>query len=183
MGEAAVLQAIASRYAALGSLMDERWRRPWAAAEARSYGRGGVSALHRVTGLSANTIAKGLAELQEREANPAAPRPVRLRRAGAGRRRATEADPGLLAALEALVDPATRGDPQSALRWTCKSTTRLAGELTRAGHPVSARTVGRLLKRLGYRLQANRKTKEGGQHAERNAQFEHINARVREFQS
>ena len=183
MEEAVALQAIASRYAALASLMDERWRRQWAAAEAKSYGRGGVSALQRVTGLSPNTIAKGLAELQAREANPSTPLPARLRRPGAGRKPAIEADPGLLAALEALVDPATRGDPQSALRWTCKSTAHLAGELTRTGHPVSARTVGRLLKRLGYSLQANRKTKEGGQHADRNAQFEHINASVQEIQS
>lgn len=163
--------------------MDERWRRQWAAAEARSYGRGGVGAVSRVTGLSPNTITKGLGELQEREANPGVAPPIRLRKPGAGRKRVPEADPQLLAALEKLVDPVTRGDPESALRWTCKSTAHLAGELTRLGHAASARTVGRLLKTLGYSLQGSRKTKEGSGHPDRNAQFEHINSTVSSFQA
>jgi transposase len=111
-----------------------------------------------------------------------APTPTRLRGVGGGRKRKTTSDPTLLSALEALVDPATRGDPQSPLRWTCKSTYTLARELTNQGHPVSARTVGRLLRAAGYSLQGNRKTKEGGTHPDRNAQFEHINATAKKFQ-
>jgi len=182
MQDAAAIQGIESRYAALVSLMDERTRRQWAAAEARSYGWGGVRAVSGATGMSPNTIAKGFAELEAREADPETPVEPRVRKPGAGRKRATQADPKLAAALEELVDPATRGDPMSPLRWTCKSTTQLAGELTRQGHPVSPRTVGRLLKASGYSLQGNRKTKEGKDHPDRNAQFEHINATVVAFQ-
>jgi len=152
MQDATVIQGIASRYASLSTLMDERMRRQWAAAEARSYGWGGIRAVSRATGLSPNTISKGLVELETHEANPSAPRSGRLRKPGAGRQRACVADPGLAAALERLVDPVTRGDPQSPLRWTCKSTTQLARELTRQGHPVSPRTVGRLLKASGHSL-------------------------------
>jgi hypothetical protein len=182
MQDAAAIQGIESRYAALSSLMDERMRRQWAAAEAKSYGWGGMRAVTHATGMSPNTIAKGLIELQIRESNPGAPIPERLRCPGAGRKRVTEADPELGEVLERLVDPATRGDPMSPLRWTCKSTAQLAGELTRQGHPVSPRTVGRLLKEAGYSLQSNRKTKEGKGHPDRNAQFEHINASVLAFQ-
>ena len=132
--------------------------------------------------MSPNTIAKGLVELRAQEENPEAPIDSRLRAPGAGRKRCTEADGNLATSLEHLVDPVTRGDPQSPLRWTCKSTTQLAGELTRQGHPVSPSTVGRLLKAAGYSLQSNRKTKEGGAHPDRNAQFEHINATVMVFQ-
>jgi hypothetical protein len=183
MQDAAVIEGIESRYAALSSLMDERMRRQWAAAEAKSYGWGGMRAVTHATGMSPKTIAKGLAELKIRESHPERPLPERLRCAGAGRKRATEADPELAGALERLVDPATRGDPMSPLRWTCKSTAQLAGELTRQGHPVSPRTVGRLLKEAGYSLQSNRKTKEGKDHPDRNAQFEHINASVLAFQA
>jgi hypothetical protein len=133
-------------------------------------------------GLSPHTIRKGLAELRERSIHPDRPIPERLRAPGAGRKRCTESDSGLETALERLVDPVTRGDPQSPLRWTCKSTTQLAKELTRQGHPVSPSTVGRLLRAAGYSLQSNRKTKEGADHPDRNAQFEHINATVRAFQ-
>ena len=182
MQDAAAIQGIASRYASLSRLMDERMRRQWAAAEARSYGWGGIRAVSRATGLSPNTIAKGLAELQVHEADPSAPRSQRLRKPGAGRKRACDADPGLAAALERLVDPVTRGDPQSPLRWTCKSTTQLARELTQQGHPVSPRTVGRLLRASGYSLQGNRKIKEGADHPDRNTQFQHINATVVDFQ-
>jgi hypothetical protein len=182
MQDAATIQRIESRYADLSSVMDERLRRQWAAAEAKSYGWGGVRAVSRATGLSPNTISKGLTELESRAADPKAPRPSRLRQPGAGRKRATDADPELAAALELLVDPVTRGDPQSPLRWTCKSTTQLARELARQGHPVSPRTVGRLLKASGYSLQGNRKTKEGAGHPDRNAQFEHINSTVLSFQ-
>jgi hypothetical protein len=182
MQDATAIQGIESRYAALATLMDERMRRQWAAAEARSYGWGGMRAVRRATGLSPNTIAKGLVELEAREANPSVVRESRLRKPGAGRKRIIDADPGLADILQRLVDPVTRGDPQSPLRWTCKSTTQLAGELTRQGHPVSPRTVGRLLKASGYSLQGNRKAKEGANHPDRNAQFEHINATVVDFQ-
>ena len=182
MQDAATIKKIGSRYAALGSVMDERMRRQWAAAEARSYGWGGVRAVNRATGMSPNTIVRGLAELEFMEAHPTTPHPTGLRCPGGGRKRAIEVDPDLAVVLERLVDPVTRGDPQSPLRWTCKSTTQLANELTQFKHPVSPRTVGRLLKAAGYSLQSNRKTKEGGAHPDRNAQFEHINAMVMAFQ-
>ncbi len=182
MQDASAIQRIGSRFAALGSLMDERMRRQWAAAEAKAYGWGGVRAVSGATGMSPNTIAKGLLELTAREENPTARVEPRLRAPGAGRKRCTEADGELATALERLVDPVTRGDPQSPLRWTCKSTTQLADELTGRGHQVSPSTVGRLLKAAGYSLQSNRKTKEGGAHPDRNAQFEHINATVQAFQ-
>ena len=182
MQDAAAIQGIEFRYAALASLMDEPMRRQWAAAEARSYGWGGRRAVSRATGISPTTITTGRAELETREADPQGPRQSRLRKRGGGRKRLTTVDPELAASLESLVDPMTRGDPQSPLRWTCKSTTQLANELTRQGHPVSPRTVGRLLKAAGYSLQSNRKTKEGSNHPDRNAQFEHINATVIAFQ-
>lgn len=182
MQDEGVLRAIESKYRSLSVLMDERMRRQWAAAESRAYGWGGVRAVSTVTGMSPNTIRKGLAELAVRDENPDAPVESALRRTGAGRKRRTETDPELLDALESLVEPTTRGDPESALRWTCKSTTLLARELTRHRHPVSARTVGRLLNESGYSLQSNRKTLEGGSNPDRNAQFEFINARVLTFQ-
>ncbi len=182
MQDAAAIQGIESRYAALASLMDERMRRQWAAAEATSYGWGGLRAVSRATGMSPTTIAVGRAELEAREGDEEAPCESRLRKPGGGRKRLTAVDPELAASLERLVDPVTRGDPQSPLRWTCKSTTQLAGELTRQGHRVSPRTVGRLLKAAGYSLQSNRKTREGNDHPDRNAQFEHINATVVAFQ-
>jgi hypothetical protein len=182
MQDAAELAAIATKYSSLAPLMDERMRRQWAAAEARAYGWGGVRALSSVIGMSPNTIKKGLAELAQREETPDVPLPSRLRVEGGGRKRCSEADPELVDALEQLVEPATRGDPESPLRWTCKSTTHLAEALTEQGHPVSPRTVGRLLNADGYSLQSNRKTKEGENHPDRNAQFEHINATVKRFQ-
>ncbi len=132
--------------------------------------------------MSPNTIRKGLAELTARESNPRAVIDPRLRREGGGRKRSSEADPKLLETLEWLVEPLTRGDPCSPLRWTCKSTTNLAEELSRMGHPVSPRTVGRLLNADGFSLQSNRKTKEGESHPDRNAQFEFINGTVKRFQ-
>jgi hypothetical protein len=182
MQDAAAVQGIESRFVALATVMDERMRRQWAAAEARAYGWGGIRAVGRATGMSANTITRGLAELKTREMKPRTASTTRIRHPGAGRKRVTEDDPELQGALDRIVDPVTRGDPQSPLRWTCKSTTQLANELTRQGHRVSPSTVGRLLKAAGYSLQSNRKTKEGGDHPDRNAQFEHINATVRAFQ-
>jgi Rhodopirellula transposase DDE domain len=178
----AQLDAIVRKYAALAPLMDEGMRRQWAAAEARAVGWGGIRALSSGIGMSPNTIKRGLAELTTREEFPDQPVPLRLRAEGGGRKRCVEADPELMTALEQLVDPVTRGDPESPLRWTCKSTTQLAEALTRLGHPVSPRTVGRLLNADGYSLQSNRKTKEGEQHPDRNAQFEHINQMVKQFQ-
>ena len=182
MQEAAALLAIESRYRSLSMLMDERMRRQWAAADSRTYGWGGVRAVGGVIGMSPNTIRKGLEELAARDENPQAPVETGLRRAGAGRKKRTQTDPQLLQALESLVEPTTRGDPQSPLRWTLKSTTQLAQELTRQKHPVSPRTVGRLLNGLEYSLQGNRKTLEGSSHPDRNAQFEYINASVKRFQ-
>jgi len=157
-------------------------RRQWAAAEARACGWGGLQAVSIAIHMSPNTLRKGLAELAAREKNPQAPVDPYLRRQGGGRKPRSEADPGLLGALEQMVEPLTRGDPESPLRWTCKSTTHLAEELSRLGHPVSPRTVGRLLNADGYSLQSNRKTKEGESHPDRNAQFEFINLAVKQFQ-
>lgn len=182
MQDAISTQRIADKFESLTAMMDERMRRQWAAAEASAYGWGGIEAVSVATGMSPHTIRKGLRELESRVKIPSTPIPQRLRAAGAGRKQSTVADGELEAALERLVDPATRGDPQSPLRWTCKSTTRLANELKEQGHRVSASTVGRLLKAAGYSLQSNRKTREGGDHPDRNAQFEHINATVLEFQ-
>lgn len=182
MQDAAVLDSIAAKYLSLAPLMDERMRRQWAAAEARAYGWGGVRAVSGVIGMSPNTIKKGLSELTERAESPEVPLATRLRREGGGRKRSSESDPELLGALERLVDPVTRGDPGSPLRWTCKSTTHLAEALSAQGHEVSPRTVGRLLNADGYSLQSNRKTKEGEDHPDRNAQFEHINRTVKLFQ-
>ncbi len=176
MQDASTIKQIRSKYRSLVALMDERMRRRWGATEAKAYGWGGVRAVSHATGMSANTIRKGLAELGARVEH------VRVRRAGAGRKRCLEIDPELRESLERLVDPVTRGDPQSPLRWTCKSTTHLADCLTRQGHTVSPRTVGRLLNAAGYSLQSNRKTLEGVGHPDRNAQFEHINASVIAFQ-
>jgi DDE family transposase len=181
MQDAQTLTRIRRKYRLLAPEMDERRRRQWAAAEARELGWGGVTLVARATGLSRPTITTGLRELDQ-------PRRARLRdaarvrRPGGGRKRLTHTDPELVAALEALLEPATRGDPESPLRWTCKSTRRLADELTRQRHPVGARTVAALLQQAGYSLQANRKTREGAGHPDRNAQFEFINAHVRTFQ-
>ena len=182
MQNESVLRDIELKYNSLSVLMDERMRRQWAAAESRAYGWGGVRAVSGAIGMSPNTIRKGLAELAARDENPEAPVELALRREGAGRKKSTETDPQLLQVLESLVEPTTRGDPQSALRWTLKSTTELAQELTRKKHPVSPRTVGRLLNELEYSLQGNRKTLEGSSHPDRNAQFEYINASVNRFQ-
>jgi hypothetical protein len=161
--------------------LDERRRRQWAAAEARDVGWGGISLVARATGLSRPTIMAGLKELAL-SAKSRAVVAARVRSPGGGRRTVTQSDPGLLEALERLIDPATRGDPMSALRWTCKSTAKLAEELTRQNHSVTDRTVAMLLKQSGYSLQANRKSREGSSHPDRNAQFEYINRQVKAFQ-
>ena len=181
MQDARTVGRIRRKYRSLRVELDERARRQWAAAEARELGWGGVSAVAGATGLSRTTITAGLWEL-DLPARRRAAEATRVRRPGGGRKRLTETDAGLWAALEALLEPATRGDPQSPLRWTCKSIRRLADELTRQQHPVSPNGVAALLRQAGYSLQANRKTREGASHPDRNAQFEHINAQVRSFQ-
>ena len=157
-------------------------RRQWAATEASDLGWGGVTSVALATGLARNTIMVGLRELEYRRDHPEVEVSLRIRELGGGRKALSEIDPGLQAALDALVDPATRGHPESPLRWTCKSTRTLAEELQRQNHPVSDRTVAALLKAAGYSLQANRKTREGSSHADRNAQFEYISRRVLVFQ-
>jgi transposase len=182
MQDAIAIQLIETKYRLLLSLMDERMRRQWAAAEAGAYGWGGVAAVAHATGLSPTTIRKGQAELVLRPVQPGGRMAGRVRRPGAGRKPKTEEDPELVQALEKLVDPMTRGDPESSLRWTCKSTRTLAHELTGQGHVVSDSTVRRLLHAAGYSLQINCKTRAGTSHPDRNAQFEHINAVVGAFQ-
>ena len=177
---------LCAKYQALASRLDEATLRLWAATEARSLGRGGVSAVAEASGLSRTTIYAGLEELKarrpRRSVTPTEP-VARIRAPGGGRKKLTTKDPTLLRALEALVEPVTRGDPQSPLRWTCKSTTRLAAELNRRKHRVSQRTVYDLLAQLDYSLQSTRKTREGAQHPDRDAQFTYIARVVKEFQA
>jgi hypothetical protein len=162
---------IRKKFLSLKGVLHERARRLWAAAEAKSLGRGGVKAVLRATGLSPTTLNLGLRDLASGEALDDG----RIRRPGAGRKSLKILEPGLDQALEKLVEPVTRGDPESPLRWTSKSTRILAGELKRAGYQVSHTWVGQLLHASGYSLQANAKNREGANHPDRNAQFEHIN--------
>ncbi len=166
--------AIRARYEPVAALLDERARRLLAGAEAIAIGRGGLSAVARATGLARSTVARGVADVR---AGTALAR-GRIRRAGAGRPRLAERDPTLRADLEALIEPTSRGDPGSPLRWTTKSVRKLAAELRRRGHRVSHQSVAELLRSLGYSLQANRKVLEGTSHPDRNAQFEHLNRAV-----
>ena len=169
-------ESLATKFARLRPHMDEVGVRLWAANEALALGYGGVSAVARATGLSRTTIQTGMTELAGQSASPL--EPGRVRRVGGGRKKLTQRDPELLAALNRLVDPVTRGDPESGLRWTSKSTTKLARELTSGGHPVSQRTVCTLLAAEGYSLQSLRKTREGTSHPDRDAQFQHLNAQA-----
>jgi hypothetical protein len=172
-------ESIARKYQQLAPHLNEKTRRLWAASEALSLGHGGISAVARATGLARRTIHTALREL----AQPAAVAdPLRLRQPGAGRKPLTEQDARLLNDLEALLEATSRGDPQSPLLWTCKSSTKLAAELQAMGHQISQRTVVALLAQLGYSLQATRKTKEGSDHPDRDAQFRHISALVKRFQ-
>lgn len=168
------LAAIRQRFAALDPVIDERTRRLLVAAESSALGPGGISVVSQATGVSRQVIRQGMRELKETPVPPAG----RIRRVGGGRKKSKEKDPSLLADLERLVEPQTRGDPESSLRWTCKSVRNLADELKRQGHKISYPVVAELLHELGYSLQSNRKTKEGSTHPDRNQQFEHINARV-----
>lgn len=177
------MKAVQAKFDLLRPLMTERLRRQWAACEARTLGRGSITLVAQATGLSRTTITSGLHELQQHSQRPQDDlAPERVRAQGGGRPLLEENDPRLCRALEALVEPTTRGHPQSPLRWTCLSTRHLAEALRGQGHAVSHQTVAVLLDELGYSLQANRKTKEGQQHPDRNAQFEYINQQVRTFQ-
>jgi hypothetical protein len=150
--------------------LDERTQRLFVAAEAKSIGRGGIAAVHRATGVSRATISRGILDLESGDS----PGPGRVRRPGAGRKATVQRDPGLRTALARLVDPVTRGDPQSSLRWTALSTRRLSRTLLEQGHSASHRMVAALLHEMGYSLQGNQKSREGSKHPDRNAQFEYI---------
>lgn len=168
------------RFTELRGLLNERERRVWAAVEAKALGYGGISAVGRATGISRRAIHVGLGELRAQQSF----RPSqRIRRVGGGRKPLVMTQPELPDALEALVEPTSRGDPESALRWTCKSARRLAAELQEQGFHIERQKVADLLHELGYSLQANRKTREGRQHPDRNAQFEYIAATVAAFQA
>jgi Rhodopirellula transposase DDE domain len=177
MQDAAFIERIRRKFLLLQPALDERSRRLWAATEAMEFGWGGITAVTIATGLSPTTIAMGLGELRSGNISEGA----RVRRPGGGRKSVSEHDPALVPALERLVEPTTRGDPESPLRWTIKSTRVLAEELARQEHPVSHATVATLLEQEGFSLQANRKTREGGKHPDRNTQFEYINGRVKRF--
>jgi transposase len=169
------LAGVKQRFSAVRDLLDERSRRLVVAAESVALGRGGISAASRATGMSRPVIREGIKELKA----PVKVAPGRVRRPGGGRKRVAERDPSVVSDLEKLVEPVTRGDPESPLRWTCKSVRRLAEELSKLGHSISYPVVAELLRELGYSLQANQKTKEGDSHPDRNAQFEHINRKVK----
>ncbi len=170
-------KAIKQRFDLLVGELNERTRRLLAASEAMMIGWGGISAVSRATGLSRKAISQGIKQLQD----GARVSEGRIRRTGGGRKKTVMKDPKLCEDLERLVEPVTRGDPESPLRWTCKSVRKLAQELNRQGHQVSHQLVSELLHERGYSLQANRKTREGGEHADRNAQFEHVNAQAQTF--
>ena len=169
------LAELTAKFLAVWPLLDERTRRLMAASEAMALGYGGVSLVHRACGLARNSIAQGIREIEDGTAVVAG----RVRRPGAGRQAITVSDPRLVDALEALIDAQTRGDPESPLRWICQSTRTIATALGRRHHPVSHSKVAQLLRGLDYSLQRNRKTEEGRDHPDRDAQFRHINATVK----
>src|SRR3954471_11322340 len=183
MATAKSIATVREKYQSLSPIMDEKLRRRWAASEALALGWGGISAVAEATGLSLNTVRMGIAENHSCQVDPNDPaNGPRVRRPGGGRKRLAQQDDPLLTDLEALVNPATRGDPQSPLRWTSKSTRNLADALVALGHQVSHQTVAQLLQAAGYNLQVNRKTREGASHPDRDAQFRYIAAQVRSFQ-
>jgi transposase len=175
-----ILFDLKRKFRSMWHLLDERTRRITAASEAVSLGRGGVSLVSRACGLSRQTITRGIREIKDGTATL----PGRVRRSGAGRKSITAHDPKLVDVLDGMIDGDTRGDPESPLRWICKSTRAIAAALTRKGHPVSYRKVGQLLHEQNYSLQSNRKTKEGEEdHPDRDAQFRHISAEIKRFMS
>lgn len=184
MVRAETVALLKEKYEFLRPLLSERARRTWAASEAMTMGWGGLAAVVKATGMSRNTIKLGIVELEAtKDGRVRELPPDKSRRSGGGRHHLTKADRTLLRDLECLVDPTTRGDPESPLRWTCKSTRKLAEALEVQGHQVSHETVAKLLGQLGYSLQANRKTREGKQHPDRDGQFQYINRKVRRFQA
>ena len=170
-------EEIKRRYERIAGELNERTRRLFAATEAMAIGWGGISVVSRATGLARQVISAGIKELQQGERAGEG----RIRRIGGGRKSTASKDPRLREDLERLVEPVTRGDPESPLRWTSKSVRKLAKELQQMGHQVSHELVSELLHALGYSLQANRKTREGGTHPDRDAQFEHLNAQAEAF--
>ena len=169
-----IVDTIKIKYGALISELDEKGRRLWAATEANSIGHGGVRAVSKATGLAESTIRIGRSEIARTSKIPKGQETRRIRKKGAGRKFIVEQDCELLELLDLLVEPTSRGDPMSPLRWTCKSTRRLANELSAMGHVVSHAKVGQLLSGLNYSLQGTRKRMEGASHPDRNAQFEFI---------
>ena len=183
MRHAVTVPTLRSKYETLQPFLNERARRLWSGTEAMVLGHGGIAAVAEATGMSRATISQAIQEIQKQRESPGRTLSVqRSRRPGAGRKRLIKQDPALLTTLELLVDPTTRGDPMSPLRWTCKSTRKLAEQLRQYGYHISERTVAHLLHHLHYSLQANRKTREGDSHPDRNAQFEYINTQVVQFQ-
>ena len=175
-----MIETVRKKFEHLAGVLDERGRRVWAAVEAEALGYGGQSIVAKATGLSRTTLhSEGLEKAQDPPANHR----NRIRKEGGGRKKLTQQEPKLLSALEALVEPTTRGDPESALRWTCRSTRQLAAALKAQGYRIGHQTVASLLDDLGYSLQGNQKTKEGSSHPDRDAQFKYIQRRVEEFQS
>jgi transposase len=172
------IATLRAKYGSLAPVLTERSRRLWAATEAQALGHGGIAMVERATGISRSTIVRGIRETQ----SGAPVDPDRTRKIGGGRKRAADKDETLVADLEGLVEPTASGDPQSPLRWTAKSVRRLAEELRAMGHQASHRLVADLLQESGYSLQANRKTRDGPQHPDRDAQFRYINEQVRRFQ-
>ena len=180
-----IQETLKTKFEQLRPVMDERHCRLWAASEALALGRGGITLVAAATGVSRKRIGVGIRELREQAARLPEQRsfPVRIRRPGGGRKPKRDTDPTLVDDLEALIEPVTRGDPMSPLRWTCKSLAKLAATLRQQGHAVSHEIVRQLLLGLDYRLQATCKTREGSDHADRNAQFEHINGEAQRFQA
>ncbi len=173
-----VEQVIKEKFNRISFCLNERSRRIWAASEAKSCGWGGVTAVYNATGISRTTIKMGILELEAKNRLDN----NRIRKEGGGRKKLKDINPSIINELESLVEPITRGDPESPLLWTSKSSYKLADELTARGTKVSQRTICDLLKELGYSLQSNKKTKEGGDHPDRDAQFEYINEKTKEFQ-
>lgn len=176
--EAQIIDGLELKFNSLAGDLDERGRRRWAASEAIALGYGGISAVSLATGLSDHTIRKGIRELESNHPLPS----TRQRRSGGGRKPLEHHQPSLIKAIDRLVEPTERGDPQSPLRWTCKSLSNLQVELSKQGFEVGRTKIGSILRSLGYSLQGNRKTREGNDHPDRNAQFEHIARRVRACQ-
>lgn len=180
-----VLEAVRAKYEIIEPELDERSRRLWAATEARIIGHGGIRAISKATGIAESTIRAGLREINarsEKTTSDSSNKSRRVRKKGGGRKSLADTDSILLELLDSLVEPISRGDPASPLRWTCKSTRRLAKELADNGHPISHVKVGQLLSDMNYSLQGTRKKMEGKSHPDRNAQFEFINEKVKDFQ-